>query len=84
MEDESIHMDLSDRNIIQPTAWSVAAIAWKCLILLQVISTSVFYFSPTRRDIHLYSLVITTPLGKNAHSDGVAECASSSKGGVIL
>jgi len=46
MMDKSIHVNLLDWNIMQPAAGSVATIARKCLILVQVICTSVLCLSP--------------------------------------
>ena len=45
MEEKGIHVNISDFNIIQPTTWSIATIAWKFLILLQVISTPILCLS---------------------------------------
>jgi hypothetical protein len=45
VEDKGIHVNIFDFYIIQPTTGSIATIAWKFLILLQVISTPVLCLS---------------------------------------
>jgi len=67
MADESIHVNVSNRDIIQPTTWSMATIAWKRPVLLEVIGTPVLYFSPARHGIHLHLhvFIITARLARH-------------------
>jgi len=68
MADESIHANVFNRNIIQPTTWSMATIAWKCPVLLKVIGAPVLYFSPACHGIHLHLhvFIISTRLASHA------------------